>query len=201
MNHPLTSPSRALRSLWLVPVTAIVLAGCSGAPATSTPAGSPAASAAATVAASPADVTFAQQMIGHHEQAVQMSDILLGKPGLSTEIKELATAIKDAQQPEIDRMRGWLKEWGQPEVGAHAAHDPSHGMLDAAGLKALQDADTLAATKLFLEGMIAHHEGAVAMAESVLATGSDPRVKQLAEDVVRTQKTEITLMQELLVGF
>ncbi|MDN5569795.1 MAG: DUF305 domain-containing protein [Propionibacteriaceae bacterium] len=193
---------------------AFLLAGCTGGV---TPSGQPDASAAAPastatattatattatrVSANDADVMFTQMMIPHHEQAVEMSDILLAKPGLSTEMTDLATAIRDAQQPEIDQMRGWLQAWGEPEGGQHGGHAGMQGMLTEAELGQLRSADTLAASGLFLDQMIAHHEGAVAMAEQVLADGADPAVRQLAQDVVSSQREEIELMRELRVGF
>jgi uncharacterized protein (DUF305 family) len=72
-------------------------------------------SAAGTPAAGPhndADVMFAQMMIPHHEQAIEMSDMILAKDGVNGEITELAQQIKDAQAPEIAQMRGWLAGWG-----------------------------------------------------------------------------------------
>ncbi|WP_232547224.1 DUF305 domain-containing protein [Propioniciclava soli] len=207
----MTSPTRRRDSASLLTALAASLAagaallsGCAGQPAASPDAGvTPATTAPASEqqAHNEADVMFTQMMIPHHEQAIEMSDILLAKPGLGTEMTDLATAIKDAQQPEIDQMRAWLAAWGEPEGGAHAGHTGMDGMVSADQLDALRDADTLAASELFLEQMIGHHEGAVAMAEEELASGTDPDVRQMAEDVIATQTQEIELMRELQVGF
>src|SRR5262245_12367055 len=75
-----------------------------------------------------ADVTFAQHMIPHHQQAVEMSDIVLGKQGIDPRVTELANQIKAAQGPEIDEMQQWLTEWGMPS-GDMAM--PGHGDMPA----------------------------------------------------------------------
>ncbi|MFP5315825.1 MAG: DUF305 domain-containing protein, partial [Actinomycetes bacterium] len=104
-------------SLSALGVAAVVsLAGC-GAGAESQP-GSSGSSDSSTsqesAAHNDADVMFAQMMIPHHQQAVEMSDIVLAKEGVSPEVMDLATRIKDAQAPEIQTMTGWLEAWGEP---------------------------------------------------------------------------------------
>ena len=59
---------------------------------------------------------FAQHMIPHHQQAIEMSDMILAKQGIDPRVVELANQIKVAQGPEIEQMQGWLKEWGQPTM-------------------------------------------------------------------------------------
>ncbi|HMR22298.1 MAG TPA: DUF305 domain-containing protein [Micropruina sp.] len=141
---------------------------------------------------------FAQMMIPHHEQAVVMSDAMLAKPGISAEVTTLATQIKNAQQPEIDQMRGWLKAWGAAEHGDHHGHTGMDGMLTEQELAALKDAQGAQAEKLFLTGMIRHHEGAVAMAKEVQANGADPDVRELADAIITSQQAEIDQMKRLL---
>lgn len=178
---------------------ALALAGCQAATPGATSAGTPAASSSVATA-DPADVMFAQMMIPHHEQAVVMSDIMLGKSGISAEVLALATQIKQAQQPEIDLMKGWLTKWGASEHGDHSGHSGMDGMLSDEQLQAIRDASGADAEKLFLTGMIGHHEGAVTMANQVLADGSDPAVRKLAEAIVTTQQAEIDHMKKLLNG-
>jgi len=97
---------------------ALVISACSNGDTqaqTSTPVGSSAASSSAAPAAeshNDADVAFAQGMIPHHQQAIEMSDMLLGKQGVDPRVITLATEIKAAQGPEIDQMKGWLNQWG-----------------------------------------------------------------------------------------
>lgn len=145
-----------------------------------------------------ADAMFAQMMIPHHEQAVQMSDIMLAKDDLDPQITQLAEDIKAAQGPEIEKMTGWLQSWDEPMQmsGDHAME----GMLspdDLAGLEAAQGAE---ASRLFLTQMIEHHEGAIAMAEEEAANGQDPDAVALAETIVADQRAEIEKMNNLLAA-
>ncbi|WP_125776602.1 DUF305 domain-containing protein [Antribacter gilvus] len=145
-----------------------------------------------------ADVMFAQMMIPHHEQAVEMSDLVADKPGLDPEIAALAGQIKAAQAPEIDQLNTWLEEWGA-DAGDMA--DMGHGMdgmMSEDDLKALADADGATAGDLFLEQMIAHHEGAVAMAETEVADGADAEAIAMAESIIESQTAEIETMENLL---
>ena len=141
---------------------------------------------------------FTQMMIPHHEQAVVMSDAMLAKPGISADVTTLATQIKNAQQPEIDQMRGWLKTWGASEHGDHGGHTGMDGMLSEQELAALKSAQGTEAERLFLTGMIKHHEGAVAMAKEAQDKGADPNVKQLAGAIIAGQQAEIDQMKKLL---
>ncbi len=175
-------------------VAGLALAGCQAAPASP----SPTSSASVVTQGNSADVMFSQMMIPHHEQAVAMSDAMLAKPGISAEVTTLATQIKNAQQPEIDQMRRWLSAWGAPEHGDHSGHGGMDGMLSEQELNALKTAQGAEAEKLFLTGMIKHHEGAVAMAKQVQANGSDPGVRKLADTIVSTQQAEIDQMKKLL---
>lgn len=155
---------------------------------------------AAAHAVHPADVMFVTMMIPHHEQAVQMSDLLLAKSGVDPDVRKLAQQIKAAQQPEIERMQGWMTDWGidDSDMGGMDHSDHMGGMLTAEQLDALKKANGPEGQKLFLEGMIQHHEGAITMANNVLSGGQDPQVKTLAETIVTTQQAEITEMEKLL---
>ncbi len=186
-------------ALLALPLAAgLALVGCQSPAAT--PSATPSASVSASVAANAADVMFTQMMIPHHEQAVVMSDIMLAKQGISPAVTKLATEIKNAQQPEIDQMRGWLKAWGAPEQSNHHGHTGMDGMLSEQELNVLKAAQGKEAEKLFLTGMIAHHEGAVAMAKEVQAKGSDPEVTKLADAIITSQQAEIDQMKKLLNG-
>ena len=186
---------KLLLRLTLPLAAGLALAGCQ-APAAAPP--TPAASASTAAAANAADVMFAQMMIPHHEQAVVMSDAMLAKTGISADVTALATQIKAAQQPEIDQMRGWLKAWGASEHGDHHGHTGMDGMLTDQELAALKSAQGKQAEKLFLTGMIKHHEGAVAMAKEVQTSGTDPGVRALADAIITGQQAEIDQMKKLL---
>jgi uncharacterized protein (DUF305 family) len=146
-----------------------------------------------------ADIMFAQMMIPHHEQAIEMSDIVLAKAGLDPEVAALAEEIQAAQGPEIDQLETWLEEWGAPREMPGGGHEMS-GMLSADDLAALEAADAATASRLFLEQMIGHHEGAVEMAEEQLASGSHEGATEMAEAIIETQNAEIEHMQALLEG-
>lgn len=151
-----------------------------------------------------ADVIFAQGMIAHHEQAIEMADIALDPTiGASPEVQDLATRIKDAQDPEIELMTGWLTAWGKPvQMDASGGHDMSsmEGVMTAEEMDALGAATGAEFDTMWLEMMVRHHEGAIAMAETVKASGSNADVFGLAEQITTAQQDEIDEMRALLDG-
>lgn len=148
------------------------------------------------------DVMFAQMMLPHHQQAIEMSDIILAKEGIPQEVTQLAEEIKNAQGPEIQQLTEWLDQWGEPAEpeGGHDGHDMAEmdGMLSDDELQQLSDAEGTDAARLFLEQMIDHHEGAITMAEDEVADGSYPPAVELAQTIIDTQQQEIDTMRELL---
>lgn len=157
------------------------------------------------------DATFARDMIPHHEQAIVMSDIVLAKDGIDPRVSELAEQIKAAQNPEIETMRGWLAQWGTDSApSGHEGHDMSGemsgdmsaheemGMMTEQQLEQLRQAQGAEASRLFLDGMIAHHEGAVRMAQTEIDGGQSEAARQLANDIVDTQQREIVVMKQIL---
>jgi uncharacterized protein (DUF305 family) len=192
---------------------------------------------------------FAQHMIPHRQQAIEMSDMILAKQGIDPRVVELANQIKAAQGPEIEQMQGWLTQWGlptmpmmpgpgmpgqtgmpgmpgqpgmqSPSTTPAETTDPHHtstpretampspsgmpgmpgpggmpgmsempgmpgmpmaGMMSAEDMAALQNAQGVEASKLFLTQMIEHHQGAITMAQSI----------------IDAQQKEITTMQGIL---
>ena len=146
----------------------------------------------------PADVTFAQHMIPHHQQAVQMSDMVVGKQGIDPRVVTLAQQIKAAQGPEIQQMQTWLSQWGAPTTMAD--HGRMTGMVSQQDLAALNQAQGLEASKLFLTQMIAHHQGAIGMAQTEIKSGQDPSAVAMAHSIVDSQQQQITDMQGLLAS-
>lgn len=140
------------------------------------------------------DIMFAQMMIPHHQQAVDMG-VLAETRAENSSVKELAAQIEMEQAPEIEQMRSWLKAVGASEDMGHEMH--MDGMLSEAELNALSEASGADFDQLYLEAMIAHHEGAISMAEMVLNSGN-PEVKALAEAIVSSQTKQIEYMRELL---
>jgi uncharacterized protein (DUF305 family) len=143
------------------------------------------------------DVEFAQMMIPHHEQAVEMADLALQNDSASADVKALATQIKAAQDPEIKQMTVWLSQWGAAESSGPMGHG-SGGMQDDQDMTALKDASGADFDRMWLTMMIAHHQGAVTMAQDVLATTAHAGVKEMANAIVKGQQSEIAAMQGML---
>lgn len=147
------------------------------------------------------DVMFAQMMIPHHEQAIEMSDIALDPAvGAGADVRSLAEIIKAGQDPEIVLMTELLGAWGRPVVPTDMMDHGSmmEGMLSVEELDALAMLSGAEFDRRWLEHMIAHHEGAVSMAEDVLARGVNTRMRDLARSIVAAQQTEIAEMRALL---
>ena len=203
-----------------------------------------------------ADVMFAQGMIPHHQQAIEMSDMLLSKQGIDPGVVSLANQIKAAQGPEIEQMQGWLTQWGQPtmpmmpgmempgqtgmpgmpgqtgmpgtpgQTGMPGMPDmespgatptttttPSQpsptgmpgpqmpgmaGMMSPEDMAALQNAQGVEASRLFLTQMIQHHQGAITMAQTEIDSGQSHPAVTLARSIIDTQQKEINTMQGVL---
>lgn len=148
------------------------------------------------------DIMFAQMMIPHHAQAVEMSDIMLAKPGIPADVTSLATRIKDAQAPEIKTMTDWLKTWNVPGMMGGTSM-PGHsmgGMVDEEGIAKLKSASGTEAVRLFLTQMIGHHEGAITMAKQEISAGKYPAAIELCRHIVTSQEAEIVEMKALLAG-
>ncbi|MFC9917255.1 DUF305 domain-containing protein [Agromyces binzhouensis] len=181
---------------------ALALSGCAG-PTTNgadRTGSAGAATSASDARPGAADVMFAQMMIPHHEQAVEMSEELLAKDGIDDSVRDLAEQIMAAQQPEIDLMRGWLDAWGAEELDDMGGMDHGDGMMSDDDLAILEEATGEEASRVFLQQMIVHHEGAVRMAQTEIAQGEHPDAVELAEAVVIAQTEEIAGMQAMLEG-
>lgn len=149
---------------------------------------------------SPADVMFVQMMIPHHEQAVEMSDLILAKEGVDAPVALLAEQIRDGQEPEIRLMEQWQDQWGlpsMPDMGG-MGHGGMDGMVSDAQMARLEAAEGATGSTLFLELMIEHHEGAITMAQDVVDDGRHDGVRELARQMIDVQREEIATMEELL---
>lgn len=152
-----------------------------------------------------ADVTFAQSMIPHHEQAVEMAK--MGKMQASSpEVKNLANKIESAQGPEIATLKGWLKDWASEESDdsmggmdhGSGMDREMPGMMSDEDMAALEQATGAAFDKVFLTMMIEHHSGAIEMAQTEQADGKNADAKALAKKIETDQTAEISEMQKLL---
>ncbi|MCV7073290.1 DUF305 domain-containing protein [Mycolicibacterium rufum] len=202
---------------------------------TSTASAAPAQSSSAAPAAphNQADMMFARMMIPHHQQAVEMSDMILAKQGIDPRVVDLANQIKAAQGPEIAQMEGWLQQWGMqmsgtpgmPGTSGSPGAPPSdhggmhgsdtampgmddmpgmgdmagmEGMMSPADMQALQNAQGVEASKLFLTQMIEHHRGAITMAQNEIKNGQSPDAVALAKSIATSQQKEIDTMNQIL---
>ena len=150
-----------------------------------------------------ADVTFAQGMIPHHRQAVEMAEMVAGRTE-NSDVQQLAEEIAAAQDPEIQTMTAFLEAWGAevPFGGMagmdHDGMDGMSGMMSAEDMAELEAATGGSFDRAFLEMMVVHHEGAVEMAQEQLEAGENPSALALAQEVIDAQQAEIQRMQDLL---
>ena len=212
---------------------ALALSGCGGGEPTGSAGQAPPAptssAAGQQVSAdhNEADIAFAQGMIPHHRQAVDMANLAADRAE-SDQVKQLATAIQQAQGPEIQQLQGFLAAWGAPESGGMPNMSQENnmpgmeqngmpgmdqngmsgmdqngmsgmsGMMTDQQMQQLEQASGAEFDRMWLQMMIAHHEGAVQMAQTELRDGRNPEAKALAQKIIDAQQTEITQMQEML---
>ena len=176
---------RLLRSILLLPLL-LALSACGS--LGSTQAGSQSGELTTN------EVMFAQMMIPHHQQAIEMSELVSDRTD-HPEINALALEIIAAQDPEISLMQTWIDEFGDAGMD-HAGHSMG-GMLTESELEALRAASGLEFEKLYLSGMIKHHEGAIDLAD-MLSNSNYPAAQKLRAEIVETQTAEIELMKKLL---
>ncbi|CAM8656674.1 Domain of unknown function DUF305 [Acidimicrobiia bacterium] len=195
-------------ALGLVLVTAVGLGACS-----SDHSGMSGMSSSTTIAIpananyNATDVGFAQGMIPHHAQAIEMADLALTNT-TNPDVLALAKKIKAAQSPEIEKLSGWLGDWGQtvPSTASGSMdHDMSgmggmmmDGMMSQADMDRLETSTGTEFDRLWLELMIQHHEGAVKMSKSEVAGGKNPDAIALSQSIIASQQVEITTMESLL---
>jgi uncharacterized protein (DUF305 family) len=176
-----------------------------------------------------AEAGFARDMQVHHQQGVELAMIVRDATD-DADVRLLAFDIATAQAQQAGQLYGWLREWQLPQAAsepsmtwmtrpatggdgdtsadAHAAHDPgSHtpgapmpGLATPEQVDELRAATGVDAERLFLELMIAHHRGAIEMADAVLARTSDDVVVPFAQAVVTSQAAEIALMEDMLAA-
>ena len=153
-----------------------------------------------------ADTTFAQEMIPHHGQAIDMAKMAKTQAS-SAEVKALAADIEAAQGPEIAKMTGWLKAWGEDVPSTdmagmpgmdHGSDQDMPGMMTSDEMKQLGNAHGADFDQMFLQMMIKHHEGALEMAKTEKAQGANPQAVKLAESIEASQTAEIAKMRQML---
>lgn len=173
----------------------------------------PSSTRATLTAPSPADVQFMQGMIMHHAQAVDMT-ALIDSQTINENLRSLGARISRSQSDEIKFMKRWLEARGQPtalmmshmDMSGHAGHSAGHsmlmpGMLTNNQMQALKQAKGAEFDRLFLQGMIQHHGGALVMVKDLFDTagaGQDAEIFNFATDVDSGQRAEIRVMEKML---
>ena len=178
-----------------------LLAACGGNAASS------GSSSSGTTTHNGADVAFATQMIPHHAQGVTMAKMAISR-ATSKDVVDIATTIQDAQKAEIHTMAGWLDSWGKPvpdtAMGGMSGMHPGSmgngsmtGMMTPGEMRQLTNASAADFDRLWLQLMVKHHQGAIAMAKTELQAGQDTSAKALARQIIAAQQAEITTMNNL----
>lgn len=189
------STNRRLGLVALAVAGALLLAGCGEDSTESKDTGGP-----DTASHNEADVAFATGMIPHHQQALELAEVAAERAA-DPKVKDLAGRIEKAQDPEIEQMSDWLRDWGQPVPtpgGGHAGHSGMPGMMSDAEMGSLMKASGAEFDRMFLEMMIRHHEGAIEMAKAEQTKGANAEAKQLAGSIATSQSAEIEEMRDLL---
>lgn len=145
-----------------------------------------------------ADIAFAQGMIPHHQQALEMADLVTAEA--SVDVRDVATQIKTAQQPEIETLEGWLDEWDAEDDMGGMDHGDDHGqdgMVSESSMASLQKLSGAEFERRWLELMIKHHEGAIDAAVIEVRDGRNGEAVHLANEIVDAQQAEIDTMKGL----
>jgi uncharacterized protein (DUF305 family) len=195
---------RLIASIVMAAAVSLVAAGCGGSSDGSMPGTDhssdttePAGGNASGADFNDADVMFAQGMIPHHMQAVEMAK-LADDRAESQSVKDLAADVEAAQDPEVEQMTAWLEEWGQPMEMDGMDSMEMGGMMSEDQMAELADATGAEFDTMFLEMMIEHHEGAIVMARDQVDNGENEEAIALAEAIIEAQQAEIETMQGLL---
>jgi uncharacterized protein (DUF305 family) len=153
----------------------------------------------------PADVKFMQGMIGHHAQAVEMVALIADRTA-SEDLKRLGLRIQVSQEDEMNMMRKWLEVRGEKIPGPHSHHEPGGfmpGMLTNEEMSQLAAAKGVEFDRLFLQGMIKHHGGALTMVDELFKSpgaGQEGDIFAFASDVDSDQRMEMERMYMMLKG-
>lgn len=212
--------NKRIIALPIVALSALLVAGCgsddspAAAPGTTTMPSSmpmpseamPSESGTEEVSAehNDADIMFAQMMIMHHRQAIDMAKMASTRAA-SADVKTLATKIQAAQDPEIQTMSTWLTTWNAPMPTGMPGMDmgdsmPMPGSMSEMDMKKLESLSGAAFDKEFLTMMITHHKGAIQMAQEQEKNGKNPQAVALAKKIVADQTAEIAEIQKILAS-
>lgn len=129
---------------------------------------------------------FIKEMIPHHQEAIDTSNIIMAQT-TDPELKKFAQAVITGQTAEVNQMKGWLKTWFKEEYVASSSYLPMMGDLSQFTGRDLD--------KVYVAGMIRHHQGAIDMARKVLQLNPRPEIKKMADDIIAVQATEVATLQ------
>ncbi|BBX10590.1 DUF305 domain-containing protein [Mycolicibacterium aichiense] len=181
--------------------TAVVVSSCSKTEDHTQHAASTVPTSQAVAAHNADDVMFAQMMIPHHQQAVDLAAIAAVHT-TNQAVRILAGKIADEQQPEIDQMNALLQQWDvDPATTDHSGHGAAmQGMVDDATMTKLKSLNGPQFDTLWLQAMIGHHQGAIEMAKAEIANGQSADLTAMAKSIVTAQQAEIDQMKQMLGG-
>ncbi|WP_234543964.1 DUF305 domain-containing protein [Streptomyces shenzhenensis] len=203
---PRRKPTPRLAALGVIVAGALILSACSsnsddmgGMPGMDHGSTTSSATATSTTGVyNEADVKFAQMMIPHHEQALEMAKLANGRASDSA-IKNIAAKIEKAQDPEITTLKGWLQSWAKPEaMGDMPGMSMGEGMMSGKDMKGLKSMTGAEFDKMFAQMMIQHHDGAISMAKDEQKKGHNADAKKMAGDIATGQSTEVKQLQSIL---
>jgi uncharacterized protein (DUF305 family) len=203
---PLSVTPTSIVAVLAALLIAFVVSGCTSPPAADGHSDHTHSETTPVISGAPAgfnadDIAFASGMIPHHQQAVDMAALV---PNRSTnpQVIQLASAISAAQEPEIQTLKAFLVQWQEnpSDDTGHGDHAgmAMNGMVDDATMTRLESLKGTEFDTLWLESMIGHHEGAIAMAKAEIAKGDNVDAKTLAQHIVTDQEAEITQMKQML---
>jgi uncharacterized protein (DUF305 family) len=200
----LSRSPRPLAGLVAAAVAVLLLAtGCS-AGSEEPNRGGPAVASAGQGGANDADRHFVEKLQPHHDQAVEMSKMVLDKkPGVDPGVQEIARQIAEVSEKELDTINGWIVAWSSPAAEGHGAEeDPNHhggagGLMTEGQMLLLDQLEGLDARQVYLDGMVKHHQGAVALTETQIREGTHPDTVALAREILARHQSEIARLQEL----
>jgi uncharacterized protein (DUF305 family) len=158
----------------------------------------PSSGTAPTASFNEADVMFLQMMYPHHAQAVDMAKLVPTR-SQNQQLKDLATAIENAQAPEMQQMTTLLASFGKPVPAATMNHSMP-GLMTPQQMATLEGLSGAAFDKMWLQMMVEHHQGAVDMSQDELRNGTNADVKAMAQSIITAQQGEIAKMQGMLAG-
>lgn len=182
----MTIPNASARFVSLVSIALLALTGCAE------------GDVPESASYNDADLKFVEQMIPHHQQAVDMSS-LAEERAEDPRISRLASDIGFIQSIELEELRGWLLDWGISEGSDdHENHGEMSGMLTDAELQSLEATVGLDFDLLWAQLMLKHHEGAIAAAQTLLQDGKSEDVRFFAESLIQTQSAELEELQAII---